>query len=104
MIYFILFSCTVPTLVEDYSPLINPGEEEPLVFYNGPGILFDGDCTSSDLTLVINETNHFPYFILEDEEALIWVRAAPSAQDGVYLCSINAWNETYEQIVEVEEL
>lgn len=99
MIVLTLLACVAPELYEAGSPLINPGESEAAFFYEGPGVLVDGDCEGPGLWLDVGPGGGWPYVVAPDELLEVWVVADPGALGGEWVCRVRAGDRIDEVAV-----
>lgn len=104
MMTMLLTACVAPTLYESASPLLNPGESEPVLYYEGPGVLVSGDCDAEGLSLTVEPGGLWPYLVAPDELAEVWVVADEEAQGGEWVCTVRAGGLLQEVSVRVVEL
>lgn len=96
MIALLLTACVAPTLYESASPLLNPGESEPALYYEGPGVLVEGWCDGPGLDLTTEPSGLWPLLLPEDELAEVWVIAEDDAEGGEWTCTVHAGDVLHE--------
>lgn len=100
----LLAACVAPTLYESASPLLNPGESEPALYYEGPGVLVSGECDAEGLSLTVEPGGLWPYLVAPDELVEVWVVASQQAGGGESWCTVRAGDVLHEVSVMVVEL
>lgn len=100
----LLAACVAPILYESASPLLNPGESEPALYYEGPGVLVSGDCDADGLSLTVEPGGLWPYLVEDRELVEVWVEASEEAQGGESWCTVRAGDVLHEVSIMVVEL
>lgn len=104
MIAALLVACVAPSPVEAGSPLLNPGESELALVYEGPGWLVGESCDGPGLRLEVGPGLLWPYELAADELVEVWVVAEPNAQQGVWWCEVHLLGRSDGVSVSVVEL
>ncbi len=100
----LLGACVAPNLYEVASPLLNPGESEPALYYEGPGVLVEGWCDGPGLDLTVEPGGLWPYLVAPDELVEVWVVADEDADGGESWCTVRAGDVLHEVSVLVVTL
>lgn len=101
MIFYLLSACVAPNVLDVTTEVtINPGETEPWLLLEGPGVIFADSCTSPDITLWDEAaSNVVPRLLASDVISDIWIRVDPSATAGTSWCFVVVPGENF--VVEV---
>lgn len=83
-----LLACTAPVLVESTQPLLNPGESEPALTYEGPGLLWAWGCDGAGVWLDMGPGSSWPYELSPDVLVTVWVSVSTTAIERIYRCEV----------------
>lgn len=84
----LLAACTAPRLVEAGAPLLNPGESELALVYEGPGLLGAWACDGAGLWLDVGPGLGWPYELPDDVLVEVWLDVGAGATEGGYRCEV----------------
>lgn len=104
MWWMVLGACVAPNLYEASSPMLNPGEAEPALYYEGPGVLVSWECEGTGLSLTVEPGGYWPYLVEDRELVEVWVEASEEAEEGEWVCTARAGDLYHEVSVLVVDL